>query len=67
MDELTTLKQKKIQLEEKIHEKMRTAFQIARELEEDKFQQQVLQEKIFSASVNRIASTDGLEPKRFWN
>jgi hypothetical protein len=67
MDELTTLKQQKIQLEEKIHEKMRTAFQIARELEEDKLQQQVLQEKILSASVNRIASSKGLEPKRFWN
>jgi hypothetical protein len=67
MDELTNLKQQKLELEEKIHEKMRTAFQIVRELEEDKLQQQVLHKKILSTTVNHIASSEGLIPKRFWN
>jgi hypothetical protein len=49
-----------------IYEKMRTATQLVRELEEAKLQQQELRLKILSASVTRIVTSEGIPPKRFW-
>jgi len=66
MDEVTYLKEKKAALEMQIYEKMRTATQLVRELEEAKLQQRELRLKILSASVTRIVTSEGIPPKRFW-
>lgn len=67
MDEVTYLKEKKAALEMQIFEKMRTASQLVRELEEAKLHERELRLKILSASVNRIVTSEGIQPKRFWS
>lgn len=66
MDEVTYLKDQKAALEMQIFEKMRTASQLVRELEEARLHERELRLKILSANVNRIVTSDGIPPKRFW-
>lgn len=66
MDEVTYLKEQKAALEMQIFEKMRTAYQLVRELEEAKLHEKVLRIKILQASASSSESPNGISPMRFW-